>query len=128
MRKDEPGLKRSGQTVAPQSSAVASQSRTVASQIARVIEISRAVEILGRVRDNLGSESGRNSVVECQLPKLDVAGSTPAARSINSRPDSRFSGRFSKAPGQPFSAPAPSRTPALGAHTAVTQPSRSLDL
>jgi hypothetical protein len=25
--------------------------------------------------------SGRNSVVECQLPKLDVAGSTPVARS-----------------------------------------------
>ena len=26
--------------------------------------------------------SGRNSVVECQLPKLDVTGSTPVARSI----------------------------------------------
>ncbi len=26
--------------------------------------------------------SGRNSVVECQLPKLDVAGSSPVARSI----------------------------------------------
>ena len=25
--------------------------------------------------------SGRNSVVECQLPKLDVAGSNPVARS-----------------------------------------------
>ncbi len=25
---------------------------------------------------------GRNSVVECQLPKLDVAGSTPVARSL----------------------------------------------
>jgi hypothetical protein len=25
--------------------------------------------------------SGRNSVVECQLPKLDVAGSSPVARS-----------------------------------------------
>lgn len=24
---------------------------------------------------------GRNSVVECKLPKLDVAGSTPVARS-----------------------------------------------
>ena len=24
--------------------------------------------------------SGRNSVVECQLPKLDVAGSSPVAR------------------------------------------------
>ena len=28
--------------------------------------------------------SGRNSVVECQLPKLDVAGSSPVARSIMS--------------------------------------------
>src|SRR6266851_5408227 len=28
--------------------------------------------------------SGRNSAVECQLPKLDVAGSTPVARSTNS--------------------------------------------
>src|SRR5216684_1856499 len=26
-------------------------------------------------------QSGRNSAVECQLPKLDVAGSTPVARS-----------------------------------------------
>jgi hypothetical protein len=25
--------------------------------------------------------SGSNSVVECQLPKLDVAGSTPVSRS-----------------------------------------------
>ena len=28
------------------------------------------------------SMSGSNSVVECQLPKLDVAGSTPVSRSI----------------------------------------------
>jgi hypothetical protein len=28
------------------------------------------------------SLSGRNSMVECQLPKLDVAGSIPVARSI----------------------------------------------
>jgi hypothetical protein len=27
--------------------------------------------------------SGSNSVVECQLPKLDVAGSTPVSRSIS---------------------------------------------
>ena len=27
--------------------------------------------------------SGRNSAVECQLPKLDVAGSSPVARSSN---------------------------------------------
>jgi hypothetical protein len=27
-------------------------------------------------------ERGSNSVVECQLPKLDVAGSTPVSRSI----------------------------------------------
>ena len=26
--------------------------------------------------------SGRNSVVECQLPKLEVVGSSPIARSI----------------------------------------------
>jgi hypothetical protein len=29
--------------------------------------------------------SGSNSVVECQLPKLDVAGSTPVSRSNLSR-------------------------------------------
>src|SRR5262249_18162538 len=29
-----------------------------------------------------GTRRGRNSVVECQLPKLDVAGSTPVARSL----------------------------------------------
>ena len=28
-------------------------------------------------------ECGSNSVVECQLPKLDVAGSSPVSRSIN---------------------------------------------
>ena len=28
----------------------------------------------------MGSSSGRNSVVECQLPKLDVGGSNPLAR------------------------------------------------
>jgi hypothetical protein len=28
------------------------------------------------------TESGSNSVVECQLPKLDVAGSNPVSRSI----------------------------------------------
>ncbi len=28
-----------------------------------------------------GHHCGRNSVVECQLPKLDVAGSNPVARS-----------------------------------------------
>jgi two-component system sensor histidine kinase/response regulator len=38
-----------------------------------------------QARINQGSEkveSGSNSVVECQLPKLDVAGSTPVSRSI----------------------------------------------
>ena len=35
------------------------------------------------LRLNLASVlSGRNSVVECQLPKLDVVGSSPIARSI----------------------------------------------
>jgi hypothetical protein len=28
------------------------------------------------------TEGGSNSVVECQLPKLDVAGSNPVSRSI----------------------------------------------
>jgi hypothetical protein len=32
--------------------------------------------------------SGRNSVVECQLPKLDVVGSSPIARS-NVNPSNR---------------------------------------
>lgn len=31
---------------------------------------------------------GRNSVVECQLPKLDVAGSSPVARSSFFKPSS----------------------------------------
>src|SRR5438067_13090097 len=34
-----------------------------------------------RAAKNLARLGGRNSVVECQLPKLDVAGSTPVARS-----------------------------------------------
>jgi hypothetical protein len=37
--------------------------------------------------------SGRNSAVECQLPKLDVAGSTPVARSKISSYIQRFVGR-----------------------------------
>lgn len=32
---------------------------------------------------------GSNSVVECQLPKLDVAGSSPVSRSIFGCPDRR---------------------------------------
>ncbi len=32
--------------------------------------------------NNFQCQSGRNSAVECQLPKLDVVGSTPIARSI----------------------------------------------
>jgi hypothetical protein len=35
--------------------------------------------------DMFVSTSGSNSVVECQLPKLDVAGSTPVSRSNLSR-------------------------------------------
>ena len=31
----------------------------------------------------LSAKGGSNSVVECQLPKLDVAGSTPVSRSNN---------------------------------------------
>ncbi len=56
----------------------------VADRVAQIaplhVEIFRAVEILRRVRDTLSPESGRNSVVECQLPKLDVVGSNPIAR------------------------------------------------
>ena len=33
------------------------------------------------VAGNIFGTSGRNSVVECQLPKLDVEGSNPFARS-----------------------------------------------
>ena len=34
------------------------------------------------VFDRIDSASGSNSAVECQLPKLDVAGSIPVSRSI----------------------------------------------
>jgi hypothetical protein len=37
---------------------------------------------LGGVALTFSSIRGRNSVVECQLPKLDVAGSSPVARSV----------------------------------------------
>ena len=37
--------------------------------------------------------SGRNSVVECQLPKLDVAGSTPVARSNFLKLNKKFANR-----------------------------------
>src|SRR5205823_7401756 len=40
---------------------------------------------------NVSTLCGRNSVVECQLPKLDVAGSTPVARSRESADFSRLS-------------------------------------
>ncbi len=40
---------------------------------------------------------GRNSVVECQLPKLDVAGSSPVARS------DKLAGRFTSSPPSLFS-------------------------
>ena len=36
----------------------------------------------GGVFEHITAVSGCNSVVECQLPKLDVAGSTPVTRSI----------------------------------------------
>ena len=35
----------------------------------------------------LGKQGGRNSVVECQLPKLNVVGSIPIARSNPEAPD-----------------------------------------
>ena len=34
-----------------------------------------------RPKTRIGGTSGRNSVAECQLPKLDVAGSNPVGRS-----------------------------------------------
>jgi hypothetical protein len=37
-------------------------------------------------RLNFRKIRGRNSVVECQLPKLDVAGSSPVARSLELLP------------------------------------------
>ena len=39
----------------------------------------------GAMRAPLSLSCGRNSVVECQLPKLDVAGSSPVARSQNTQ-------------------------------------------
>ena len=40
-------------------------------------------KVTDRNRDVYGQDlSGSNSVVECQLPKLDVAGSNPVSRSI----------------------------------------------
>ena len=42
---------------------------------------SRVVEVLGILKP-FRPTSGSNSVVECQLPKLKVAGSTPVSRSI----------------------------------------------
>ena len=42
-------------------------------------------KVTDRNRDVYGQDlSGSNSVVECQLPKLDVAGSNPVSRSIKS--------------------------------------------
>jgi hypothetical protein len=40
----------------------------------------------GAKSPRIRAKSGRNSVVECQLPKLDVAGSNPVARSNFSYP------------------------------------------
>jgi hypothetical protein len=39
-------------------------------------------EVIPYKHDLYRGLSGRNSAVECQLPKLDVAGSIPVARSI----------------------------------------------
>ena len=40
----------------------------------------------GRAHSPRQAARGRNSVVECQLPKLDVAGSSPVARSLEAVP------------------------------------------
>jgi hypothetical protein len=43
----------------------------------------RGAEVLwNQVATDFWQASGSNSVVECQLPKLDVAGSNPVSRSI----------------------------------------------
>jgi hypothetical protein len=42
------------------------------------------------------SSCGRNSAVECQLPKLDVAGSTPVARSLSKSDPKTFQSRVDK--------------------------------
>ena len=42
----------------------------------------RSLDIKSKCRNLDKVESGRNSGVECQLPKLEVAGSNPVARSI----------------------------------------------
>ena len=44
---------------------------------------SRDIELAGVFCYVGGALSGSNSVVECQLPKLDVAGSNPVSRSKN---------------------------------------------
>ena len=41
----------------------------------------KAVQLLA-ILGVVTTSSGSNSVVECQLPKLDVAGSSPVSRSI----------------------------------------------
>ncbi len=41
----------------------------------------KAVQLLA-ILAVVTTSSGSNSVVECQLPKLDVAGSNPVSRSI----------------------------------------------
>ena len=51
----------------------------VTARIAVLDTPGRPVTFTGRIR-------GRNSVVECQLPKLDVAGSSPVARSLELLP------------------------------------------
>ena len=43
------------------------------------------VQMSVRCRYRMGASSGRNSVAECQLPKLDVAGSNPVGRSNTGR-------------------------------------------
>ena len=45
-------------------------------------QAARAVNGYGRILSRDRPLSGSNSVVECQLPKLDVVGSNPISRSI----------------------------------------------
>jgi hypothetical protein len=59
----------------------------VARQIAAIVRFRNHLHALQgsakmRILRRPGRPCGRNSVVECQLPKLDVAGSNPVSRSM----------------------------------------------
>jgi hypothetical protein len=57
------------------------------------------VQVIPYKNSAAASLSGRNSAVECQLPKLDVTGSIPVARSKNFSIHDRSDGPGQFAPG-----------------------------